>query len=162
LSRHLPRTLGKDDIIIIITKRSNIVRKDDDRLPRVVVDEVDEKENGDEGDADKLLEAQHNKGGCRRDDNVVDCSLFRRLSIFDDDRKENDDQSMTGREKRCLSVDFVNDDDDDVGSIERFVFLSQDACRGRQEMGIERENSPSWEDKIGGEKWMTLEVEALK
>jgi hypothetical protein len=32
-------------------------------------------------------------------------------------------------------------------------------------MGIERENSPSWEDKIGsqgGEKWMTLEVEALK
>jgi len=86
----------------------NIVGKDDDIFPRVVIDEVDEKENGDEVDANDgnkspmLLEEQHNKGGCRRDDNVVDFCLFRRLSIFDDDRKENDDQSMTeGRNVGC-------------------------------------------------------------
>jgi hypothetical protein len=112
LSRHLPRALGRDAIIIIIiTKRKrmlNILGKDD-IFPRVI-DEVDEKENGDADDDDadddadddgnmsptkNLLEEQHNKG-CRGDDNVVDFSLFRRLSIFDDDRKENDDQSMTG------------------------------------------------------------------
>jgi len=139
----------------------NIVGKDDDIFPRVVIDEVDEKENGDEVDANDgnkspmLLEEQHNKGGCRRDDNVVDCSLFRRLSIFDDDRKENDDQSMTGREKRCLSVDFVNDDDV-VGEMEGFVFhsaFSTDAG-GRQEMGIERENSSllAGKTKLGAKK----------